>query len=74
MSTTSIFVERLIGGIQSTIWIVLIAFSIFKVEWFDQLLTKFSSWSGIATIIILALWYTIGIIIDREGWFYFKDL
>ncbi len=65
MSTTSVFAELLIVGIQTSVWIILLIFSFVGYDWATTLLPKMKDWAILTTIIVVAIWYTLGIIIDR---------
>ena len=63
MITTAIFVEILIIGFQAIVWLGMIAYIILgeqKIEW-AQLNTNLKDWSGLATIVVFGLAYTLGV-------------
>lgn len=61
MSTTNLFVELIVIGIGTTIWIVLLVLSVFGYEWipYEQAL------SLPALIPVLSIIYVLGIVTDR---------
>jgi hypothetical protein len=61
MSTTSLFVELIVIGVSTLIWIVLLIFAVFGYTWMpiDILL------SPAAAVPVLAIVYVLGIISDR---------
>ncbi|HRQ40178.1 MAG TPA: hypothetical protein PLD25_19885 [Chloroflexota bacterium] len=65
MNTTNIFVEILIVGIQASVWTILLVLSIFGVDWLPNSWSSLNNWNALVTIIVLATWYTLGIISDR---------
>lgn len=65
MTTTSLFTEILISGIQGSIWVTLIVTGILGYDWLLASLTQLEKWITLVTILVLAFWYTLGIIIDR---------
>ena len=65
MSTTALFVEILIIGIQGSIWISLIILSVFGIDWINNTLNSLKDWATLLTLIILAIFYTVGIVLDR---------
>jgi hypothetical protein len=58
MSTTAIFAEILIIGIQSAIWMALLVSSLVGWDWMVDLLTQLKDWAALATVLLLALFYT----------------
>ncbi len=67
MSTTVVFVEFLIAGMQASVWLVLIFFSIFGLEPISRVSAIVHDFSALSTLVLIALWYTLGIIIDQIG-------
>ena len=66
MSTTSVFVEILIVGLQAMIWVGLIVFA--KYAGHDKCLaalTKYEQYSALITTLLLASAYVLGIFVDR---------
>ena len=66
MSTTLLFVELLIAGIQVVIWFVLLILTIFGYEWVSTFPTQaLSNWQVLITATILSFVYVLGILFDR---------
>jgi hypothetical protein len=65
MSTTAIFVEVLIIGIQAAIWVTLLILSMFGYHWATTLKLNLQGWESLATIGVLSFCYTLGVIVDR---------
>lgn len=66
MATTAIFVEILIVGLQSSVWLILLAIALFGIpSALIPLLTAFKDWSGLATVFVLCFAYSFGIVMDR---------
>lgn len=76
MSTTAVFVELLIVGLQASVWVVLLLLSFFGREWVDSvhcILRKLGP--APVSFIFLSLAYTLGIIVDRfaDGPFFLRS-
>jgi len=66
MSTTVVFAELLIVGIQAIVWLLLVLLSLFGINWIKvDVLNFLKDWVQIITVFVLAFAYTFGIIIDR---------
>jgi hypothetical protein len=65
MSTTAVFAEILIIGIQATIWVVLLIMSFFGFAWIPTVSSSLENWIVPTVVILFSLCYTLGIIIDR---------
>ena len=66
MSTTLLFVELLIIGIQSCVWILLIFLNIYGLSWFKAFFAlNIKDWQSIILLISLAFVYTLGVVVDR---------
>ena len=63
MATTAVFAEILIVGLQVEAWIVLLLLSIFGTEWIH--LSQVKDFATLLTVVVLALAYVLGIILDR---------
>lgn len=63
MSTTTIFIELLITGVQAAIWLSLFIFSLFGIEWFS--LDKVKGYEAVLGIVLISLAYPLGIFIDN---------
>jgi hypothetical protein len=67
MTTTLLFAELLIIGLEGGIWLSFFLLSIFGVSNLEKFLLIFKDWQLIAITIFLPLLYVIGIIIDRTA-------
>jgi hypothetical protein len=66
MSTTLLFAELLIAGIQVVVWFVLLVFSVFGYEWVFNIQTQaFSDWQILISVVALSFVYVLGILFDR---------
>lgn len=65
MATTALFAEVLIIGIQGITWMMLIALSFLGHSWITDFGTLLKEFTAITTILLLAVFYAVGIIIDR---------
>ena len=65
MSTTTVFVELLITGIQASVWVMMLVITIAGYERIINLLPQLEKWISLVSIIVFAFWYSLGIIIDR---------
>jgi hypothetical protein len=63
MATTAIFAEILIVGLQATVWVALLVITILGPRQID--LAKLTDWSTLITAFVLAIAYTLGIVVDR---------
>jgi|YNPNPStandDraft_1061719.scaffolds.fasta_scaffold104357_2 hypothetical protein len=75
MSTTLLFAELLIIGLQATIWLSLIVVNIWGYKWLSALqAVGLSDWQTVIVVLALSFVYVLGIIIDRvadlifSGW------
>ncbi len=73
MSTTVIFVEILITGIQASIWIALLVFAIFGAQWLPNLFVTAKDWVSLITVFVFAIWYSLGIVFDRVAGLIFDN-
>lgn len=64
MSTTAIFVELLIGGIQASLWVMLFVMSLTGCDWILKIAPYLEKWSTLVMVVVFAFWYTLGILID----------
>lgn len=62
MKTTNMVVEIVVGGLQTTIWVVLLVLNVFGYEGFSGIVL--SNWLGLS-ILVLSLSYTLGVIFDK---------
>lgn len=66
MSTTLLFAELIIIGVQAILWIFLLLLTIFGLDWLNILKNlNLSDWQTTIVIVALSLVYMIGIIVDR---------
>ncbi|HSK89333.1 MAG TPA: hypothetical protein VK880_13300 [Anaerolineales bacterium] len=65
MATTVLIAEILIIGMQSLIWLACLVIAVFDLSWFD--LQALKGWEPLATLLILAVAYSLGVLIDRTS-------
>jgi hypothetical protein len=65
MNTTTVFAEILIIGIQGGIWLALLLLTIFGTHHVAAVGVGLREWTTLATILLIALLYSLGIILDR---------
>lgn len=65
MSSTTLFVEILITGLESVIWIGFLLGCLFGVEWFNFMALSFEKAQAFTTTLLLGLVYVIGIIFEE---------
>ena len=65
MSTTTVFVELLITGIQASAWVMMLVIAAVGYEWIFNLLPQLEKWVSLVSIIVFTFWYSLGIIMDR---------
>ena len=65
MSSTTLFVEILITGLESVIWIGFLLGCLFGVEWFNFIALSFEKAQAFTTTLLLGLVYVIGIIFEE---------
>ena len=63
MSTTLLFVELIIIGLQVTVWLVLVVLLFLGHDWISP--TQLSKWQGLGSVLLLAFAYTVGTLFDR---------
>lgn len=75
MNTTLLFAELLIIGLQTAVWILLLLINIFGTGWIQTIQTShLADWQAAILVVLLSVFYVIGIIIDRvadalfSGW------
>lgn len=63
MSTTAIFAEILIVGLEASVWLLLLFFSFYPPDsaWLERL----KDWEYLVTVLVLAAAYALGILVDR---------
>ena len=73
MSTTLLFVELLIIGTQTSIWLFLISINVFGSNWLNtEIFAGLSEWETLISVVILSIIYVLGIIVDRVADFLFS--
>jgi hypothetical protein len=66
MTTTAVFAEMLVAGIEAMVWIALIALAIAQPREADiQRLAALKDWVALITAVVLAFAYGLGIVVDR---------
>lgn len=65
MTTTAIFVELLVIGIQTSLWVVILLFACESRFLTVVDLDKLQNWEGLVTAGAFALCYSLGILVDR---------
>jgi hypothetical protein len=63
MTTTTIFAEILIIGLQATVWFAFGSAAVVDIQKIDMSVLK--GWEGLITLFVLAIAYTLGTVIDR---------
>ena len=63
MSTTLLFVEIIIIGLQVTVWLVIVILLFFGHDWISP--AELSKWQGVGALILLSFAYTVGTLFDR---------
>jgi hypothetical protein len=65
MSTTALFVELLVIGLETLIWLALLVSSLFGLDWVSHMGTAFEKAGVFATVAMVSLAYLVGIIVDE---------
>jgi len=65
MSTTTVFVELLIIGLESLVWLALLISSLFGLDWVPTIVSTFEKADVFATIAVIGLAYIVGIVVDE---------
>ena len=65
MSTTAIFVELLIIGALTALWITFFALAALGTDWIGKVLKSLQGWEALLSVIIIGLMYTLGVLVDR---------
>ena len=77
MTTTAIFAELLVTGLQAIVWLVLASLSVAGLTWIDvgTVATRFKDWASLISVFVLGFAYALGIIVDRvaDSLFYPMD-
>ena len=73
MGTTLLFVELLVTGLQSSVWVFLIFVMLFGGNWVNLIdFEKLSAWTTLLTFFVLSFSYALGIVMDRVADFVFN--
>jgi len=68
MNTTLLFVELLVTGLQSSVWVFILLITVYGYGWLQSLdFQKISDWDTLLTVFFLSFSYTLGIIMDRAA-------
>jgi hypothetical protein len=65
MSTTTVFVELLIIGLQALAWLTLLVGSTFGLGWVSYIASAFEAASVFTTIATIGVAYVVGIVVDE---------
>lgn len=65
MSTTTVFVEILVIGLEALVWIALLASSMFGLDWLSNLAGAFKNAETSTTLALIGVAYFIGILMDE---------
>jgi 8-oxo-dGTP pyrophosphatase MutT (NUDIX family) len=63
VATTAVFAEILIVGLEAAAWVSLLVLDVFGRGWLDP--AKLKGWETLVTLLIVALAYVLGILVDR---------
>lgn len=63
MTTTAVFAEIIVVGLEAEAWLALLVLAIFGDDWVD--VGAVNEWTALLTILVLAAAYVLGIIVDR---------
>jgi hypothetical protein len=63
MSTTALFIELLITGLQAFLWLILVALTTFDYRWMS--LDKVKGFEAILAVLLLPIVYPMGVIVDN---------
>lgn len=63
MVTTAVFAEIIVAGLQAAAWITLVVLAVFGFGWADP--AAIAGWSALVTLLVLAVAYMLGVMIDR---------
>ena len=55
------------AGIQASAWLVVLIVAAFGYDWIAVLLPKLDGWEFLIAVMVIAFWYSLGIIVDRVG-------
>jgi hypothetical protein len=65
MSTTVVFAELLVIGIQTAVWVALLVASLEPALFRHLDLESLREWEGLVTAALFALFYSLGVLVDR---------
>ena len=65
MQSTGLFAELLLGGIQASIWVLLILSTVIDVSALKTKLIGLDKWATVLLPPFLGAWYTLGVVCDR---------
>jgi hypothetical protein len=65
VSTTTIFAEIFVSGVQASVWLVLLGMSFARSRPQLEDLAKLKDWTALLTLVGIALVYAIGVLADR---------
>jgi hypothetical protein len=71
VATTAVFAEILIIGLEAAAWVSLLVLDVFGKGWIDP--EKLKGWETLVTLLIVALAYVLGILIDRAADTFWKQ-
>jgi 8-oxo-dGTP pyrophosphatase MutT (NUDIX family) len=63
MATTALVTEILIVGLEAEAWLTLFVLAVFGTDWVE--LDALRGWEALVTILVLAVAYVLGIVVDR---------
>ena len=63
MTTTAVFAEIIVIGLEAEAWIAALVVAVFGTDWID--LSAVSAWAALITVLALAASYALGILVDR---------
>jgi hypothetical protein len=65
VSTTNVFVELLIIGLESLTWLALLVGSLFGLKWVSTIASIFEKADVLATLAFIGIAYVLGIVVDE---------
>lgn len=65
MTTTALFVEILVVGIQAMVWCILLVLAVTGYGWVDDIRKSLDGWETAASVVALTFAYPLGVIVDR---------
>ena len=75
MTTTAVFAEILVGGVEALIWVALVALTIAQPSKADyEAIGKLHVWAAPIAPVLLVLAYALGIVVDRVADSLFKKI